>query len=64
MQATSDDMSRMSVSDVMERLRSALRDLTSIATTGDPKIDAEVLEAEQALRRAMKGIKATLHTAD
>lgn len=64
MQAISDDEGRMTVSDVMERLRAALRDLASIATTGDEKIDAEVLNAEQAIRRAMAGIKAASHAAD
>jgi hypothetical protein len=64
MQPMADDHTRMTASDVMERLRAAMRDLSSILTTGDAKIDAEVLAAEQALRRAMAGVKAAIHAVD
>lgn len=51
--AFADDGSRLGHSEVTQKLRDAMRILQAIATTGDTTIDGEMLEAEQALRRAI-----------
>ena len=52
-----DDMTSLSNSEMIERLRECLGRLRSIATSHDDQIDAEILGAEQALRRAIKLLK-------
>lgn len=57
--AVSDDGDRLERSEIAQKLRDALRILQGIATTGDTTIDSEMLEAEQALRRAVGRLSRT-----
>ena len=50
--AKSDDGDTMAPAQVSATIKQALALTQSIATTGDEKIDADILAAEQALRRA------------
>ena len=52
-----DDLSTLSNAEMVERLRGCLGELRSIATSHDDQVDAEILSAEQALRRAIKLLK-------
>jgi len=49
--ARSDSGELLTRSQVSEAIRSAMTYLQGIATTGDARIDDDMLEAEQALRR-------------
>ena len=55
--ALNDDMTSLFNPEMVERLRGCLGTLRSIATSHDDQIDAEILSAEQALRRAIKLLK-------
>ena len=55
--ATSDDLEILSNEELIARLRVSLGGLQGVATSHDEKIDAEILLAEQALRRAIKLLK-------
>jgi len=50
--ATLDDGSTADVADVIARIETALNALRAIASSGDKDVDAEIMAAEQALRRA------------
>lgn len=56
-QAIADDESRILAADVARKVREALRCLQAIATTGHDDLDADLLVAEQALRRVKSGIE-------
>lgn len=58
--ALADDLSTLSNSEVIERLDGCLGTLRSIATSRVDQVDAEILSAEQALRRALKLLKSIL----
>ena len=51
--AVADDGGRLSRSEVSAKIKEALATLRSIATTGDAQVDDEMLQGEQALRRAV-----------
>ena len=55
----SDDHDVLSNEDMIGRLRESLAKLQSMATSHDEKIDAEILLAEQAIRRAIRLLKST-----
>jgi hypothetical protein len=55
-QAILDDDTHTDDADIADRLRTALSHLKSIATTGDVAIDEEMMNAEQAARRALIAI--------
>ena len=50
--ATLDDGSTADVADVIAHIETALNALRAIASSGDKDVDAEIMAAEQALRRA------------
>ncbi len=57
--AVADDGDRMEPAQVSATIKQALALMQGIATTGNEKIDAEILAAEQALRRARALLSAT-----
>lgn len=54
LQPVSDDGDKLSPAQASATIKQALHLLQSYATFGDAEIDAAVLEAEQALRRARR----------
>jgi hypothetical protein len=61
--ATLDDGSTADVADVIAHIETALNALRAIASSGDKDVDAEILSAEQALRRARIALLNRTHTA-
>ena len=62
--ATLDDGSTADVADVIARIETALHALRAIASSGDKDVDAEILSAEQALRRARLALLNRTHTSN